>query len=372
MNSLLIKNLIFSPLVTAFFISFLTTPIVIFLYRRWGWVEDPVKDKTAKTTHTHPVPRGGGIPIFLALLIGSLLFLPLDKHLKGILIGVTIMTFMGVLDDRFNLNPYLRLFLCFLAAGSVVSAGIGIAFVTNPLGGIIQLNQPQIQFQLIGKAHTIWIVADVIALLWIVGLSNIVNWAKGFDGQLPGIVVIAALTIAIFSFRYSADITQWPIAILASILAGAYLGFLPFNFYPQKIMPGYGGGTLAGFMIAILTILATSKILTAMVVLGVPLIDAGYSIVRRILSGRSPVWGDRGHLHHKLLDEWRWGKRRAALFFWAITALLGALALSLNSQEKFYTIVMLGVFIGGLFLWFNFLSTFFIPPDRGKRSKISP
>src|SRR4030042_1331199 len=132
-------------------------------------------------------------------------------------------------------------------------------FITNPLGGIINFVP--------------WI-AIIVGLFWIVFLANTVNWSKGFDGQLPGIVVIACLTIAIFSLRYSADIPQWPIAILASITAGAYLGFLPFNFYPQKIMPGYSGGALAGFMIAILTILSTSKILTSMVVLGVPFIDA--------------------------------------------------------------------------------------------------
>lgn len=366
MNTLLIKNLIALPLLSAFLVSLVVTPLTIFIYRRLGWVDDPRKRKRKQDIHREPVPRGGGIPIFLALLISSLIFLPLDKHLKGILLGATIMTIMGILDDRFDLNPYLRLILCFIAAGATVGAGIGIAFITNPFNGIIRLDQPQIQFHLLGEVRSIWIIADVLALLWIAGLSNIVNWSKGFDGQLPGIIVIAALTIAVFSFRFSADITQWPIAILASILAGAYLGFLPFNFYPQKIMPGYGGGTLAGFMIAVLTILATSKILTAMVVLGIPLIDAGYSIIRRILAGRSPVWGDRGHLHHKLLDEWRWGKRRTAVFYWGVTVFLGIIALNLNSQGKFYTIIMLVVFIGGLFLWFNFLSTFFAPSGRDK------
>ncbi len=372
MDPLLLKNLIGLPLLAAFLVSSLVTPIVILLYRSLGWVEDPVKHRTPKTTHTRPVPRGGGIPIFFALLAGSLIFLPLDKHLKGILLGATIMTITGVLDDHYNLSPYLRLALNFLAAGAVVGAGIGIAFITNPFNGIIHLDQPQIQFQFWGEARSIWLIADLFALFWIVGLSNIVNWTKGFDGQLPGIVVIAALTIALLALRFSADITQWSVVILASVTTGAYLGFLPFNFYPQKIMPGYGGGALAGFMLAVLAILSTTKVGTAIVVLGVPIIDALYTITRRLLAGRSPVWGDRGHLHHKLLDEWHWGKRRAAIFYWALTAILGLLALSLNSQGKFYTIVMLGVFIGGLFLWFNFLSTFSTPPGRGNHSKTSP
>lgn len=264
------------------------------------------------------------------------------------------MVVIGILDDQLDLNPYLRLASCFLAAGLVVTPGIGISFMTNPFGGIINLHPP---------------LAILFALFWIVFLANIVNWSKGFDGQLPGMVVIAALTIALLGLRFSADITQWSIVILASITAGAYLGFLPFNFYPQKIMPGYGGGALAGFLLAILAILSTTKVGTAIVVLGVPLIDAGYSIFRRLLQGRSPVWGDRGHLHHKILDEWRWGKRRTALFYWGITAILGILALSLNSRQKFYTIIMLAVIIGGLLLWFNFFSTWRKAPGQGKRSK---
>ncbi|MFC1727415.1 glycosyltransferase family 4 protein [Patescibacteria group bacterium] len=362
----LLKNLVLLPLSVSFLIAFLVTPLIIKIYRRLGWVDDPKKKKRKQDTHRTPVPRGGGIPIFFSLVIGSLLFLPLDKHLKGILVGVSIMAFMGILDDRLDLSPYLRLILGFLAAGAVVGVGIGIGFITNPFGGVIHLDQPQIHFSLLGEERSIWFLADMLALFWIVGLSNVVDWAKGFDGQLPGIAALAALTVALFSLRYSADITQWPIAILASITAGAYLGFLPFNFFPQKIMPGYGGGTLAGFMIAVLAILSTSKILTGMVVLGVPLIDASYSVIRRILSGRSPVWGDRGHLHHKLLDEWRWGKRRAAIFYWLITAFLGIAALSLNSQQKFYTIIMLTVIIGGLLLWFNFFRISLKRQDRSR------
>jgi len=317
--------------------------LVIKLAWRFGLVDDARKRKHPAHTHKGIIPRAGGLAIWLAILISSLAFLPADQHLSGILAGATVIMITGLLDDRFDLNPYLRLATGFGAAGLVTASGIGITFITNPFGGVVKLG--------LG-------LATFIALFWIVFLANTVNWSKGFDGQLPGIAAIAALTVAIFSLRYSADIAQWPIAILASITAGAYLGFLPFNFYPQKIMPGYGGGALAGFMIAVLTILSTSKILTGIVVLGVPLIDALYSIIRRLLAGRSPVWGDRGHLHHKFLDEWKWGKRKTAVFYWLITALLGAAALSLNSQQKFYTIIMLAVIIGGLLLWFNFFQTF--------------
>ena len=350
----MVKNLILVPLVLAFVVSFLATPLAIRLAWKFGLVDNPKKRKHPAHTHKGIVPRGGGIPIYLSLLITGLVFLPFDQHLKGILAGATIMMVMGILDDRLDLNPYLRLIGCFLAAGLVVGCGIGISFITNPLGGIIILSP---------------LVAVIFGLFWIVFLANIVNWSKGFDGQLPGIVVIAALTIAILGFRFSADITQWSVVILASITAGAYLGFLPFNFYPQKIMPGFGGGTLAGFLLAVLAILSTTKVGTALVVLGVPFIDAVYSIGRRILTGRSPVWGDRGHLHHKLLDEWHWGKRKTAVFYWLITAILGILALSLRSLQKFYTIVMLAVIIGGLLLWFNFFLPYSKASDQDRRSK---
>lgn len=366
MNWELIKKLILSPLLVASLISFLLTPLTISFYRRLGWIEKPTRPKD---THTYPVPRGGGIPILGTLFLTSLIFLPLDHHWRGIMAGAILLAIIGILDDRFDLNPYLRLGGCFLAAGIVVASGIGISFITNPFGGIIKLDQPKICFSFLGKERTIWILADIFALFWIVFMTNIINWAKGFDGQLPGIVVIAALTIALLALRFSADISQWPVAILASITAGAYLGFLPFNFYPQKIMPGYGGGSLAGFMLSVLAILSTTKVGTAIVVLGIPFIDAVYSIIRRIASGRSPVWGDRGHLHHKILDEWKWGKRKAAIFYWIVTAILGVIALNLSSRQKLYTMIMLGIIIGSIYLWIKLLSTFSKASDRDKHSK---
>lgn len=334
-------------------LSFLFTPLTIWLYRHFGWLDDPAKNKHIKVVHKYPVPRGGGLPIFLAIIICSLLFLPPDKHLIGILIGALIILVVGILDDIFNLNPYLRLLFGFIAAACVVGAGIGIPFITNPFGGVIMLNQPQIPIFFFGKLRTIWILADIFALIWITWCMNFINWSKGLDGQLPGIVVIAGLTIGIFSLRFSADITQWPVIILAMIVAGAYLGFLPWNFYPQKIMPGYGGGALAGYFLAVLTILSTTKVGTGIMVLAVPMIDAIYIILRRIKSGRSPVWGDKGHLHHKLMDL-GWGKRRIAIFYWLVSVILGLLALNLNRQAKFYTIVILVFLLGGVLLWLRF------------------
>ncbi len=246
------------------------------------------------------------------------------------------------LASLYNLNPYLRIGLGFIAAYLPISAGIGISFLTNPFGGIIDLSNP--------------IISDIFALIWIVFMMNMLNMgAKGVDGQLTGVTIISALTITALSFFYSADITQWSVIILTSITAGAYLGFLPWHKFPQKIMPGYGGSTLAGYLLAIASILSTTKVGTLIVVLGIPLIDTGYVVLRRVLSGKSPVWGDRGHFHHKLLDLGL-SKKQVSEVYWSLTAILGILALSLNSTYKLYTIMGVSLFLGGLLIWLTYRS----------------
>jgi len=351
-----LSKLVLFPAALAAIATFLITPLVIVLAKKWGMVDDPAKHKHPKVIHTYPVPRGGSVAIFFGILLTTLFFLPIDKHLVGILAGATVILVMGVFDDKYDLNPYLRLMLGFLAASLPIIAGIGISFISNPAGGIIDLSHPQVSFFLLGQTRSLWILSDTFAILWIVLMMNILNMgAKGVDGQLSGVVVIAAATIAALSLKFSADIAQWPVIILAVITAGAFLGFLPWHIFPQKIMPSYGGATLAGYLLAVLSILSTTKVGALMVVLGVPLIDTGYTILRRVASGKSPVWGDRGHLHHRLLDI-GWSKKKVAYFYWAITLILGILALNLKTASKLYTMVGTGALIGGLILWLTYRS----------------
>lgn len=342
------------PFLLSFVVSLVVTPLVIYFYTRFGWVVDPSRTKHPAHTHQKPVPKGGGIPVLLATLAAALIFLKLDAHLWAIMLAGALVVGVGVADDIFDLNPYLRLLTNLAAALIVVGAGIGIDFVTNPFTGqIIQLTELKFNFSWLGDERTLVLLADLFALIWIPFVMNAINWSKGLDGQLPGIVVVAAVVIGLLSLRYSADITQWPVAILAFAVAGAYAGYLPFNFFPQKGMPGYGGGSFAGFMLATLAILSTTKVGTAIVVLGVPFIDAVYTGTRRILQGKSPVWGGRDHLHHRLMDL-GWSKPAIAVFYWVVTAILGLVALKLNSQMKFYTIVLTAVLLGGFFLWLYF------------------
>lgn len=351
---MLFEKLFLIPLLVSAALSYLATILVIKLAWKWKLIDDPKKNKHPKVVHTKPTPRGGGLAIYIAIVTASLLFLPFDKHLAAIIAGATILTVMGILDDKYNLNPYLRLIIQFIAASLPILSGIGIAFVSNPLGGIIDLSHPQIVFNLFGQQRSLWVLSDLFALFWIVTLMNFLNWgAKGVDGQLPGVAGIGALVIAALSFKFSADITEWPVIILASIAAGAFFGFLPWNAYPQKIMPSFSGSNLAGFILGTLSILTTTKVGVLAIVLAIPLIDSGYTVLRRVLSGKSPFWGDRGHLHHRLLDSGL-SKRQVSYFYWSITALLGMIALFINSEYKLYTIIGLALLLGGFILWLTY------------------
>jgi UDP-GlcNAc:undecaprenyl-phosphate GlcNAc-1-phosphate transferase len=167
---------------------------------------------------------------------------------------------------------------------------------------------------------------------------NIINWAKGVDGQLPGFVSVSCLFIAVLANQFADAPTQFNDANLALIVAGAYAGLLVWNFYPQKIMPGYGAGSLAGYFLSVLAILSGAKVATTLMVLAIPTADGIFTIVRRILAGKSPFWGDRGHLHHKLMDDYGWGKRKIAVFYTLASAALGLLSLYLSTTGKIIAI----------------------------------
>lgn len=331
--------------IAAFAVSLAATPLVIRWARRNGFVDDPATHKHPAILHKIVTPRAGGIPIFLALL-SVLLFLPIDQRLLAILAGAGIVTVLGTLDDKYDLSPYLRLGIMFGAATLVVAGGVGITFITNPFGGEIRFDQIIWSFDFLGEVRNIVVLADLLAIIWIVWVMNAISWSSGVDGQMSGIAAIAAVVLAMVSLKYLAtDPAQVAVAVLSFITAGAYLGFLPYSTYPQKIMPGFGGATLAGFLLATLAILSGGRVATAVLVLAVPLLDSVWTIYRRIQAGRSPFKGDREHFHHKLIDLGL-TKKQIAYFYWALAAVMGLLALSLDSQGKLFAfalVIVIGV-----------------------------
>ncbi|MFI5205386.1 MAG: MraY family glycosyltransferase [Candidatus Paceibacterales bacterium] len=320
--------------------------------KRFSLVDNPKLRPHPAHIQQRTVPRAGGLPIYLGIFFSILIFLPIDKHLIGILLGALTLLIMGLLDDKLkNFSPYTRLALQMFAVAIVVASGIGISFISNPLGGFIRLDQIVIPFNFFGP-HRIIPFADLLAFFWIVWIMNIVNFSKGVDGQMPGIILVAALTIATLSLKlyFHGDIRQLTIAVLSFITAGTAFGFLIFNWYPAKIFPGFSGSNILGFMIAVLSILSGAKVATAILVLLIPTVDFIYLVARRILTGKSPVIGDRNHLHHKLLDL-GWSHRKISLFYIFSCAILGSLAAILPNSEKAFTLVGVGAVVLGVIIW---------------------
>ncbi len=336
----------FIILLTATLISYLLTIPTIALARKFHLVTDAKIRRHPAHTHKGIIPRAGGLPIYLSILFTSLIFLSISKIIFGILFAGFFLIVIGLLDDVYDLSPYWRFFANLVISALVIAFGLGIPYIANPFGGVIRLDFWQLPLTFFG-VHYVWVFADLLAIIWLTWTTNMINWSKGIDGQLPGFVAITAIFLGLLSQRFTGhDISAQSVTILSFIVAGAYLGFLPFNYYPQKIMPGYGGGALAGLLLGILSILSFGKVGTAILIMAIPMMDAIYTMIRRLKKRRSPFLADWGHFHHRLL-EIGWGKRRIAWFYWLISLILGVASLFLKGIEKliaFITIALLLLF----------------------------
>lgn len=356
-----------SQLLPSAFVALIATltaiPLTIIFANKFGLVDDPNKRPHPAHVQNRIVPRAGGLAIYLGLTITTLLYFDLTPQITSIWISTSILLIMGLLDDKVrNFNPYFRLMLLFLSAWIVVSNGISISFITNPLAGFNDVNSAlygkvlfldEIAF-MIGSFPIN--LAQILSFFWIVILTQVVNWSKGVDGQMPGITLITSLTLGFLSlkFFYQGDLNQLEIAKLAFIVSGVSLGFLIFNWYPAKIFPGFSGSTILAFMVAVLAIMSGAKLATAILVLAVPSADFIYTFFRRLLNGKSPVWGDRGHLHHQLLNL-GWSHPSISLFYIFGSAILGLFALLIDIQSKAFVALGLIIVIMGVILWINSL-----------------
>jgi len=334
-------------------ISLICTKLTQIFFVKKGWVEDPTikQKKTKNATALYPVPRGGGIPIFIAILICILLFLPINTRIIAIILAMLITLVVGILDDIFDLSPRLRLTTNLIAALIIVVSGIGIAYISNPFapGTVIDLSHPQLVLNFFGDIKNIWIISDILAVIWIVALMNITGWSAGVEGQLPGYVSISAFFVGLVALSYQHDPSQLAVIVLSAALSGAYAGFLPFNFYPQKIMPGYSGKSLAGLLMAVLAILAGAKVATLILMLWLPILDATIVILRRIKNKKPIMLSDGQHLHHLLL-KLGYSRKQISIFYWLCSLAAGIIAINLNSTQKFFTFIGFTLFFIALLL----------------------
>jgi UDP-GlcNAc:undecaprenyl-phosphate GlcNAc-1-phosphate transferase len=318
-------------------LAFLLTPIARSLSHRLGVVDAP----NARRVNTAPVPRGGGIAVAAAFVVvggGLLLFgggLPgmparagiSDSQLAALVFGVVLAAGLGTLDDRFDLRARYQLLGQVGLAVMAVAAGLVVEAIRNPFGpGQIVFGEP---------------FGAIFTGLWIVGMINSINFIDGLDGLSTGISLIAALTLGLLSLTTVGSAPL--VAVLCLTLAGALAGFLRWNFHPASVFTGTAGVMTMGYALAVLSTLGSAKVVVALLVLGVPIIDTFWVIVRRLASGRSPFTPDRGHLHHHLLDLGL-GHRGTVLLIYAICASLGAMALVVSAAAQVYA--FLGALVG--------------------------
>lgn len=303
--------------IVSFAFTFATTPLVRRFAFKIGAIDIP---KDNRRMHKKPTPRIGGLAIIFGFTVATLCIAQPSRQLYGTLAGAAIIAVMGVIDDCKNLPAKLKFVIQIIAALVVVFAGdIKIDVFTNP------------NFL---SDNPYWVLPEwlsvTLTVIWIVFITNAVNFIDGLDGLAAGVSAIMSISLVFISIR----VGEYSIAILGIALMGSCFGFLPFNFNPAKIFMGDTGSTFLGFMLATLSIQGVFKsyavisFAVPLLILGLPLFDALFAMIRRILRGQSPMTADRGHLHHRLVDM-GFSQKQTVFILYAISGVLGITAVLL-------------------------------------------
>jgi len=331
------------------FISYLIgvfiVPMVIEFSQKEGLVDLPNERKI----HKFPISRLGGVAIWASAMLTFLVlvllsYYPYGSLLSGILLGGSLMFLLGLVDDIYNLNAKFKLFIQLSIATIVFLLGVQIDTIFNPFGdGVIDLG----------------LLSYPITILWIVGISNAVNFIDGVDGLAGSVITVSSITLALISVAMT---PAQPIpALIAFILAGSMLAFLTFNFNPAKIFMGDSGALFSGFLLATLSIAGVMKgaaiaVLLPFLVLAVPIIDITFSSIRRILKGKSPFVADAEHIHHKLLKAGL-SQKKTVVVLTLLAICGGALATYFTGTLKDYFLYIIILIVIMLFLSFISLKT---------------
>ena len=303
---------LWAPLIVAGLVTAIVTPLAIFIAPKVGAMDVP-RDK--RRVHNKPMPRFGGIAIYAGLMVGLALFvLGKNAHIPAVMVGCTLIYILGAIDDIKGMKPIIKFGGQVVCATVVFAMGLRINFITNWFGE--------------GNMNLGIAVCFLATVVWLAGITNAVNLIDGLDGLAAGISAISALSIAYVSYIHG-----WYVPTMAMMaLAGACLGFLPFNFHPAKTFMGDSGSQLLGFAIASLSILGTVKSATLVVVvipalvLGLPILDTLMAIIRRTIRHQSIGTADKEHLHHRILRA-GFGQRRAVLLMYSVSGIMGIVAI---------------------------------------------
>lgn len=312
------------------------TPLVKRFSLRVGLIDHPGE----RRVHRVPLPLAGGLGIFASFWLTLFITGHWSNDLVGLLLASLVITITGLIDDKKMLRPGLKLLGQVVAAVILLLSGTRIEFITNPLGGMLYLG--------------FWGIP--LTILWIVSVTNIVNFIDGLDGLAAGVVAIACAPMVSIALMMGQPFA----AMLAIVLAGSVLGFLPYNFNPARILMGDTGALFLGFLLGAISIEGALKGPTAialavpMVALGLPILDTAFAIVRRARAGRPFYQADQGHVHHRLLAL-GYSQRQAVIMLYVLSGILGATAvvlLGLPVGQAFAVtgLVVLGVVLTGTHL----------------------
>lgn len=328
MSEYIIIGTIIAAFAVAAVLSYFFTPPVKNFAHKVGAIDVP---KDARRMHKKPIPRLGGLAIYGGFLCSILIFGQLDETMLCVLLGAAIIVALGIFDDVLALGARLKFVVQIVAAAIPVCIGdlqIGLFTNLNPLS-----DTPFVH---------LGILAVPVTIIWIVGITNAVNLIDGLDGLAVGVSSIAAITMLAVALLTG----NMPIAITMAALAGACIGFMPYNLNPAKIFMGDTGSTFLGYMLATVSIMGLFKFYAVIsfavpfLILGLPIFDTANAIIRRVAAGRSPMSPDRGHVHHKLIDM-GFNQKQAVAILYAISATLGLTAVVLTSSGEVKAIVLL-------------------------------
>ncbi len=341
-------------ILTLLLATFASALLLVPLIRRWAIrcrvVDEP---NEPRKIHARAIPLLGGLaPFFvfvgglaLAVVAGLVTDLP-TKHLFGLVIGGALLMIGGALDDKFHLAPSKQIIWPVLAALVIVASGIGIRGLHNPFGGTISLAQFDWIIVWIGEwPYRITLWADLFTFIWLMGMMYTTKFLDGLDGLTSGITVIGALIIALVSIL--PPLHQTGLALVAALGAGAFAGFLFWNWHPARIFLGEGGSLFAGFLLGTLAILSVSKVAVTLLVIGIPILDVVWVISRRVFwEKRAPWRGDDKHLHFRLLRVGL-SPRQAVSLLLLISIAFGAIGLLASGLGKLIALIILLLLLVG-------------------------
>lgn len=334
---------IIEVLIIGIVVAYVTTPLSIKLAYKLDIIDKPRDDRRV---HNRPIPRFGGLGIFLGSMTAMIIPAGLNSSIRVAMLGGLMMYGLGVADDILDLKPMVKFAGQVITASFVYFMGIRIRFINLMLAPVEQDSKVMLYFG--------GVIAYLITVLWIVGITNAVNLMDGLDGLAAGCTAIMSLSLAYVAYIHGIRLGMMPVCIAFCAVAAGCIGFLPYNFSPAKTFMGDGGALYLGYMIAVLSVISPLKRATVvgaiipMLVLAVPIFDTVFAMIRRVFRHESIMKADRGHLHHHLMAA-GFGQRRSVLIMYGIVGIMGIVAVLISRdlyKDAFFLFTIALLYLG--------------------------